>query len=349
MKGGSMDGPNGIDISRWQGFIDWDQVKGSKAFAIIKLGGSDDGLYPDGQGVRNASEARRVGIPRGYYFYLGGVHSSGDEVKHILNLIASIGGLQAGESIWLDWEEHNTVEVAYVSEIAQGLIDAGMPKPGIYMSLSRVRGNDWKALVDKNCGLWVAAWGDNDTIPESNEVPSSDEWPFWALWQYSSNGTVPGIAGRVDLNLLSMSVEQFQKYGAGGSVPAPTPVPQPAAPAPAQQSTYSAQPGDNMSLIAAKHGMSLGLLKQLNPTAGHPARNYNNIWPGDTFVVNGSAAPAPAPTAERYDYIVPGDNLSALAARNGISLNRVIELNPNAGHPAKNYDNVWPGDRIRVA
>lgn len=338
----------GIDVSRWQGLINWDQVKGARDFAIIKLGGSDDGLYPDGQGVRNANEARRVGIPHGFYFYLGGVTDTATEVKHILNLIASIGGLKPGECIALDWEEHNTVEVAYVTEIAQGLINAGMPAPLIYMSYSRVRGNDWTPLVKLNCGLWVAAWGDNDTIPEDNEIPGSDEWPFWAIWQYSSTGSVPGISGRVDHNIFNGDVDAFHKYGAGGTVPAPTPTPVPPAPQPAQPSRYTAVPDDNMSKIAAAHGMSLGYLIQLNPNAGHPARNYGNIWPGDVFVVNGS--PAPAPSAERYDYVKPGgDSMSGVASRNGISLARIKELNPSAGHPAGNYDVVWPGDKLRVA
>lgn len=341
----------GIDISRWQGLINWDRVKADPDvdFAMIKLGGSDDGLYPDGQGVRNTNEARRVGLPHGFYFYLGGVTNTADEVKHILNLISSVGGLRPGESIALDWEERNTVEVAYVTEIAQGLINAGMPAPLIYMSYSRVRGNDWTPLVKLNCGLWVAAWGDNDAVPEDHEVPGSDEWPFWAMWQYSSTDFVDGISGRVDRDIFNGDVNQFNKYGAGGSVPAPTPAPVPPAPQPAQPKRYTAVPGDNMSLIAAKHGMSLGYLIQLNPNAGHPARNYNNIWPGDVFIVAGNAAPAPAP-AERYDYIRPGgDSMSALASRNGISLQRLIELNPNAGHPAKNYNVVWPGDKMRVA
>lgn len=341
----------GFDGSRWNGLIDWDQVKANVDFAMIKLGGSDDGLYPDGQGVRNANEARRVGLPHGFYFYLGGVTDTSLEVQHILNLIASVGGLKPGEPIALDWEEHNTVEVAYLTEIAQGLINAGLPVPLIYMSYSRVRGNNWQPLVDLNCGLWVAAWGDNDTIPEDNEVPGSDEWPFWAMWQYTSNDSIPGIAGRVDRDIFNGTVEQFHKYGAPGDVPAPAPVPIPPAPEPAQPQTYTVVAGDTMSKIAAQHNMSLAYLKQLNPKAGHPAGNYDNIWPGDVLTVVGGATPppAPAPDQPRYDYIRPGgDSMSACASRNGISLNRIIELNPNAGHPAGNYDVVWPGDKLRV-
>ena len=86
----------GIDISRWQGVIDWNQVKNAKQLAIIKLGGSDDGFYPDGQASRNTQEVRRLGLPHGFYFYLGGVHDTDAEAQHILNLISGIGGLQPG-------------------------------------------------------------------------------------------------------------------------------------------------------------------------------------------------------------------------------------------------------------
>ncbi len=339
----------GIDVSRWQGIIDWDAVKNAGTqFAMIKLGGSDNGLYPDGQGVRNANEARRVGLPHGFYFYLGGVQSSADEVQHIKNLIASIGGLQPGECLALDWEEHNTVEVQYVYEIAKGLIDAGFPAPLIYMSLSRVRGNDWGHLVDLNCGLWVAAWGNNDTIPDQAEVPGSDEWPFWAIWQYSSTGSVPGISGRVDLDQFNGDAAQFQKYGAGSTpitpVPAP-PAPTPPAPTPApptpQQVEYTVQSGDNLSAIGTRYGVSWQVIWDLNRDR---VSNPDRIFPGQKLRVPGGVAPAPAPKT----YTVRrGDSLSAIAARLGInSWQTLYALNRDIIGPNANL--IKPGQVLRL-
>ena len=129
----------------------------------------------------------------------------------------------------------------------------------------------------------------------------------------------------------------------GGTPPAPTPSPTPA-PAPAG-GTYTVHQGDNMSTIAATFGMSLGQLESLNPQAGHPAGNFNNIWPGDILRV-ASAAP-PAPSAQ-YVTVQEGDNLSRIAANHGISLGQIEALNPHAGHPSGNFDNIWPGDQIRV-
>ena len=313
----------GIDISRWQGIINWDAVKGAVDFAIIKIGGSDDGFYNDGQAARNAAEARRVGILRGFYVYLGGAHSVAEEVQNVKNAVANVGGLQGGELIVLDWEEHTGDEVGYLSGICQGLIDAGFPKPLIYMSLSRVTSQNWQPLVDKNDGLWVAAWGNNDAVPGDNEVPGSDEWPFWALWQYSSTGQVAGIAGRVDLDEFNGDGATFQKYGAGGAVtPSPAPT-QPTAPAPdTSGAEYTVVSGDNLSSIAARYGTTWQALYAMNTDR---ISNPNRIFAGQKIRVPGSS-PAPAPSTENYT-VASGDNLSSIAAKFGTTWQQVYAWN----------------------
>lgn len=332
---------NGIDISRWQGIINWDAVKTGVQFAIIKIGGSDDGFYPDGQAQRNANEARRVGIPRGFYVYLGGNHSVAEEVQHIKNCVANIGGLKPGEIIALDWEEHNPNEVGYVAGIAQGLIDAGFPKPLVYMSLSRVRGNDWRQLVDKNDGLWVAAWGDNDAIPEANEIPGSDEWPFWAIWQYSSTGSVPGIAGRVDMDVFNGDIATFQRYGAGGAVtPSPAPTPAPATQAAAGE--YTIVSGDTLSGIAARYGTTWQALYALNTDR---ISNPNRIFAGQKIRVTGAAPAAPAPATQNYT-VAGGDTLSGIAAKFGTSWQTLYAW--NKGTIGGNPNLIKPGQVLRV-
>lgn len=196
----------GPDISRWQGIVNWDALKNAHVptgeqveFALIKAGGSDDGFYPDGQFVRNANEARRVGLAHGFYFYLGGVESVDNEVQHIKNLVAMIGGLQPGESLWLDWEEHTADERAYLTGIAAGLINAGLPKPGVYMSFSRVTGQDWSQLVQLNSGLWVAAWGNNDARTLATiDTTTAQNTTVTAQWSVANaNNTLTVNQGRV--------------------------------------------------------------------------------------------------------------------------------------------------------
>ena len=62
--------------------------------------------------------------------------------------------------------------------------------------------------------LWLAAWGDNDgTVPKT--PPKTDRWSRWTWWQYTSQATVPGVAGRVDDSIFFGTVEQLAAYGEG--------------------------------------------------------------------------------------------------------------------------------------
>jgi LysM repeat protein len=126
------------------------------------------------------------------------------------------------------------------------------------------------------------------------------------------------------------------------SSPAPNP-----APAPEAGDKYTVKSGDNMSVIAAAHNLSLSQLEQMNPQAGHPAGNFGVIWPGDELQVSGAPVSTPVSNPEYYT-VVSGDNLSVIAERNGLSLGQIEALNPTAGHPAQNFGNIWPGDQVRV-
>ena len=62
----------GIDVSHWQGNIDWSKVKAAGiSFAIIKAGGSDDGFYTDSKWEANYKGAKANGIAVGAYYFVG--------------------------------------------------------------------------------------------------------------------------------------------------------------------------------------------------------------------------------------------------------------------------------------
>ena len=75
----------GIDVSHWQGTIDWNKVKKAGIeFAIIKAGGSDAGFYTDSKWEANYKGAKAAGIPIGAYYFVGYKMSSRN-VQKILN------------------------------------------------------------------------------------------------------------------------------------------------------------------------------------------------------------------------------------------------------------------------
>ena len=70
-------------------------------------------------------------------------------------------------------------------------------------------------------GLWIASWGTAAPV-----VPTP--WTFYACWQTSATGSVPGVSGACDLDTFNGSLAEFLRYG----LPAPMPVPTPPTPAP---------------------------------------------------------------------------------------------------------------------
>ncbi len=193
----------GVDISHYNGIVDWNKFK--KDFVIMKAT----------QGIRNLDStlrlnqirAREKGIVRGYYHYSEG----GNAVKEADWFLKNIGELQKGELLVLDWEiSHPSPDIW-----CKGFIDRVKEKTGIipilYTNEARVKSINWKNTVATNCGLWVAKYRTNNGLKQ--EEPTSGQWSFWMMWQYTSKGKVDGITGNVDLNYCPMPLENLKKYG----------------------------------------------------------------------------------------------------------------------------------------
>ena len=194
----------GIDVSRWQGTIDWDTADDHAGFAIIKAGGSDEGMYTDSQFTRNRDEARRVGIARGYYYYAGG-GSAIEEAEHFASIVSD---LQPGEILALDFEIDHPDPVAYAWTFLVRTEQLTGTKPLFYTNMNRVWSHDWKPVVDNGNHLWGAIYDD-----KPQEFPEPGPWPALALKQYTSKATIPGITTNVDMNTFPSVIEDFMAMG----------------------------------------------------------------------------------------------------------------------------------------
>lgn len=185
----------GIDVSYWQGKIDWDAVAPQIDFAILRCGyGSNVEEQDDGAWHRNALACERLGIPYGVYLYSYATSEelAKSEAEHVLRLLE---GHSPTLPIYLDLEDMGTTahlsdeQILRQTEIfCQTIAGAGYT-PGVYSSYSwwttRLTAPEYDSWE-----RWIAAWMDS--------APDYDR--DYRLWQYSSTGTVDGIAGRVDMN-----------------------------------------------------------------------------------------------------------------------------------------------------
>ncbi len=194
----------GIDVSKWQGDIDWDKVKASGVeFVMIRAGyrGSQTGaLVEDPNFLANIRGAKRAGLKVGVYFFTQAVNEveAVEEASMVIALcdgyeldypvvIDSEGAGGDGRADSLDMETRTKVCVAFCETI-----DNAGYEPGVYASRSWYNANLDVKKLDKY-RIWLAEY-------RSTPLYSG----YYDMWQYTSKGKIDGIEGNVDLNISYM-------------------------------------------------------------------------------------------------------------------------------------------------
>jgi len=211
----------GNDISKYQGDVNFDVYKDNANFVIAKA--TEGNGYTDGKFSRNQSEARRVGLPIGYYHFarpdLGNTPEA--EAAYFLKVV---GSPVEGEVYVLDYEPASNPNdaVVWCKAFLDYVYATIGVKPLIYLNQSQAKGFDWQPVIDGGYGLWIAAY----TFDPNNNAAEIGKWPFAAMQQWTNNQTVPGIPVVADGNVFFGDIATFKKYGYKKPVePTPTPTP----------------------------------------------------------------------------------------------------------------------------
>ena len=213
-EGDNLTALTGIDISGHQGDIDWALVKESGiSFAMVRAGFRTYGggvLTLDDSFRDNIIAAQSAGIETGAYFFSQAttVDEAIEEADAVLD---SVAGLEMTYPIVYDWEmildDNARTDVVSVDTLADMCvafcerIKAAGYTPMIYQNKSTaMKKLDLPRVAQYD--FWLAEYGDEPSY-----------YYDYAMWQYTSDGSVPGIDSRVDLNLC------FKDYANGGKRP----------------------------------------------------------------------------------------------------------------------------------
>lgn len=190
-----------IDVSVWNGKIDFKKVKADGYnYIIIKCGGSDDGYYTDSTFNYNYLNAKKNGLKIGAYYFAGSNFISKTEGKkcaeHCLKII---GEYSFDLPIYIDVEVTKPKDYKGTTEAILkfcDIIEKKKFKTGVYSSRSMF---DSLFSYDsvKNKSIWVAEWG----VSKRSNFPDKCD-----IWQYSSTGYVNGVIGLVDLDKCYITV-----------------------------------------------------------------------------------------------------------------------------------------------
>ena len=197
----------GIDVSKHQGKINWNDVKNSGIeFAILRAG---YGMYmsqKDSTFDYNYSECKRLNIPVGAYWY--SYATTVEEAKKEAEVCLEVINNKAFQlPIWFDQEYEPSIK-ALSKQIRTDICKTFMEeiksagyKTGLYCSY------DWiKRLYENQLSIydkWIAQYSSECSYSSSD----------LAIWQHSSSGKVNGISGNVDLNFCYKDYISTQKSG----------------------------------------------------------------------------------------------------------------------------------------
>lgn len=189
----------GIDVSAYQGNINWDAVKTSKNgdFAMLRAGWGTKSIDPKFK--RNVQECTRLKIPMGVYWFIYCANDT-EAQQNAIACLNAIKGIKFDYPICADFEYDSTAYAA---------------KRGVYVDKNTA--SRWvKIFLDtiKKAGYSVANYTNLDYYKRYFTTEINNRYDVWfaywgaatqlsnasALWQYSSKGKVSGIVGNVDVN-----------------------------------------------------------------------------------------------------------------------------------------------------
>ncbi len=200
---------HGIDVSRYQGQIDWPQVRRSGvSFAYIKA--TEGGDHMDERFMDNWRGAKRAGLPRGAYHYYYFCRTAAEQARWFIRNVPRDPDMLP-PVLDIEWNHQSkTCKLRpeprkirsemrlFLHRIAQHY----GKRPVIYATPDFYEDNQlWRV---SGYEFWLRSVADHP----------SDRHPGrrWAFWQYTGTGIVPGVEGNTDLNVFSGNAEQWQVW-----------------------------------------------------------------------------------------------------------------------------------------
>lgn len=263
---------NGIDVSSWQGDIDWEKVKNSGVeFAIIRTGyGRGASNQVDTKFKQNIKGAKEAKIKVGCYHY-SYAESPEDAVNEAEFCLSILGGEGLDLPVYYDIEDSSISSkhdkevrtqmcISFCSKIQQ----AGY-RAGVYSNKNWFDNYINYDELKNRYTLWLAHYGAQN--------PSLD----CDIWQYSSTGKIDGISGNADLNYMfkDLSEEFIEDKTTGSDMPDPN-----AKSGKVTATYYTVKPGDTLSKIASSFGTTYQYLAEINSI-----QNPDLIHPGQTLII----------------------------------------------------------------
>lgn len=363
----------GIDISEFQGEIDFEEVRRSGIEAVyIRVGA---GEYTDEYFAENYERAKAAGLKIGFYHYV--TARSVDEGRRQARFFASLAaGREPDMRLAMDFEYFGSLSVSQINAISEAYLDEltalTRREAVIYSDLSNARNIFSRALAEKY-PLWAAQYG-------ADEPSANGKWREWVGFQYTDEGRVGGIYGNVDRNIFTEGIFLSDSGRIDGekrtTVRART-----------RTLTVYVRAGDTLWAIAREYGTTVEAIVRENrivdpnrifagerlritlPTRGNGEEIYtvrrgdtpisiagkfgvtlsaledrNGLERGETIYAGDKLSIPGARMSGEFYVVRPGDTLFYISRRTGVPIRTLVGINR-----IKDPDLIYAGEHLKLS
>ena len=310
----------GIDISEFQGEIDFEEVRRSGIEAVyIRVGA---GEYTDEYFAENYERAKAAGLKIGFYHYV--TARSVEEGRRQARFFASLAaGREPDMRLAMDFEYFGSLSVSQINAISEAYLDEltalTRREAVIYSDLSNARNIFSRALAEKY-PLWAAQYG-------ADEPSANGKWREWVGFQYTDEGRVGGIYGNVDRNIFTEGIFLSDSWCIDGekrtTVRART-----------RTLTVYVRAGDTLWAIAREYGTTVEAIARENRIV-----DPNRIFAGEQLRIT---LPARGSGEEIYT-VRRGDTPISIAGKFGVTLSALEDRNG-----LERGETIYAGDKLSI-
>lgn len=332
----SNDTYEGIDVSDWQGYIDYGKVK-QAGIEIVYIKASQGSNLKDAYFDINYENAKNNGLKVGFYHFLTATNTQ--EAEKEAQFFASVISKKTPDcKLALDYEIFGGVSSTEINNIATVFLETTKRLTNkeviLYSDLYNARTVFSRELAD-TYPLWLADYTDAKNLQEQQA-----NWEKWAGWQYTDRGVVDGISGYVDRDkyakeiFLEETSEISENENSNGN-PNENPSFN------TKTVTYTIQSGDTLWQIALKYGTTVQEIANINGIS-----NPNLIYPGQVLRIleNSTVEGKEERGTGSIVYTVKrGDTISKIAMVYGVTAQHIVEMND-----IQNPNLIYPGEKLRI-
>ena len=298
----------GMDVSVYQGNIDFQAVRrGGAEVVYIRAGYGAEGV--DAYLKQHYEGASAAGLKVGFYYYMDAESEAAarEQAAHFAELVKD---LPADCRPVMDFETFGEMDREEASRAAAAFLEETESRlgqqPMVYTDASAA-GHMFDGSVAA-WPLWVADYGAEEPAVEAN-------WEAWTGWQYTDQGQVPGIQGRVDLDHFTSGILLREEEKG---------------PREETSDCYTVRRGDTLWGLARQFHTTVGWLVRRNHIA-----DPSLIYPGQVLRI--------PPQEEKTVTVQRGDTLWGIARRFQTTVGALAEENHIA-----NPDLIYPGEVLRL-